>query len=98
MRSLFSAEHLRFAKRRWVPRHPDSARSLKNLAAVCYGWKRYAESSRLPKGAGHSGKESGNSTPGVAASLQNYAETLRKLKRQEEAVEVDGRVKALLAD
>jgi len=71
---------------------------LKNLAAVCYSQKRYVESeARYRRALAILEKSLGPTHPEFAASLQNYAATLRKLKREEEAVEVDGRVRGLLA-
>jgi tetratricopeptide (TPR) repeat protein len=68
------------------------------VAAACYGQKRYVESELLyRKALGIMEKSLGPTHPEFAASLGNYAEALRKLKRKDEAIEVEGRVKGLLA-
>ena len=98
MRSPSFAERLTIREKSLGAGHPDVARSLKNLAAACYGQKRYVEAESLYRRAlAILEKSLGPAHPEFAASLENHAETLRKLKRKEEAIEVEGRVKGLLA-
>ena len=71
---------------------------MRNLAAACYSQKRYVEAESLYRKALLILEQSlGPKHPEFAASLENHAETLRKLKRKDEAIEVEGRVKGLLA-
>lgn len=79
-------------------KHPNVAKSLKNLAVACYRQKRYVEAeSRYRRALVVLEKTQGPKHPEFAASLGKYAGTLRNLRRNDETTEVESQIKVLSA-
>ena len=73
------------------------AGALWNMAGVQFAWRNYSDAEGLLRRAIEIWeKRGGGPEPGLLKALEDYAAVLRKLNRNAEAKEVDGRVKGLM--